>query len=298
MKKYCMRISCLANSFRITQVLFSVFLFSTTSVALSQSFRLEPVGSVSLDQVYSGVAVSASGEIFLFSERASRIDKIDEKGKILSSFGGKGSGSQFLNEPRSVWVANDLNVYVSDYKNHRITLLTRELGLVSITSGHNPPHPDMEFGYPVFMALLPNNDWMIVDQENRNLIRMNLQFGSIFRYGSIEAGSFQLIQPELASAGEREIAIFDSADSLYKVFDWYGNPVRKISAGKGCLFSFRSIWWKLSSNRLTPVDQTSDLMPLDFNWLTPDPIRDFAFRTNRIYVLTDTQLLILSLKPN
>jgi len=280
------------------RVCFSLVLLFSSSFSVAQTIELKPIRSISLQQVYTGVTVSASGEIFLFSESASRIDKMDEEGRVLSSFGGKGSGPQFLNEPKSVWVANDLNVYVADYKNNRITLLTRELGLISITSGRNPQHPDMAFGYPVFMALLPNNDWMVVDQENRNLIRMNLQFGSIFRYGGIEAGSFQLIQPESAVYGEREIAIFDGADSLYKVFDWYGNPVRKIVTGKGSLFSFRNMWWKLSANTLAPVDKTSEFESFDFNWLTPDPIRDFAFRTNRIYVLTDSILLILSLKPN
>lgn len=274
-----------------------IFLFWSHFVT-AQSFRLEPIGSVLLNEAYSGLSVSASGDLFLLSESASRIDKIDQKGTILASFGGRGSGAQYLNEPRSVWVANDLNVYVADYKNHRITLLTRELGLISITEGHNPPHPDMEFGYPVFMALLPNNDWMIVDQENQNLIRMNLQHGSIFRYGGIEAGSFQLFQPESAVAGERELAIFDSSDSVYKVFDWYGNPVRQIKTIRGSLFNLRNAWWKLSANILSPVDLDKGFEPIDFNWLTPDPIRDFAFRTNQIYVLTDSILLILSIKPN
>lgn len=284
--------------FIFRSVFFSFLFLFCSFIASAQSFRLEPIGSVLLSEAYSGISVSASGELFLLSQAASRLDKIDQKGNILASFGGRGSGAQYLNEPRSVWVANDLNVYVADYKNHRITLLTRELGLISITEGHNPPHADMEFGYPVFMALLPNNDWMIVDQENQNLIRMNLQHGSIFRYGGIESGSFQLFQPESAVAGERELAIFDSSDSVYKVFDWYGNPVRRINADRGSLFNLRNVWWKLSSNILIPVDSDKGFEPIDFNWLTPDPIRDIAFRTNQIYVLTDSILLILSIKPN
>lgn len=271
-----------------------IFFLWTLNPVFSQDLQLEPIASFQTGKEFSKITVSVSGEIYLLSETLSLVEKRNQKGETLSAFGGKGSGPQFLNSPKSVWVGNDLNVYIADYGNHRITILTRELGFVSSVSGHNPSTPEMAFGYPVFMCLLFNNDWLIADQENRDLIKFNLQFGTVYRFGGIEAGAFQLVQPERGVFSDEEVGVFDRSDSTFKFFDWYGNPVRILKSSDENLFLLQNRWTTIRRTTLRLLENP-DKIVADLAWLLTEPILDATVRPGKLYVLTASSVLILKI---
>lgn len=271
-----------------------VFFLFPLSFLFSQDLQLEPLAVFQTGKEFNKISVSVSGEIYLLSESLSLVEKRNQKGETLSAFGGKGSGPQFLNSPKSVWVGNDLNVYVADYGNHRITILTRELGYISSVSGHDPSNAEMSFGYPVFMCLLFNNDWLIADQENRDLIKFNLQFGTVYRFGGIEAGAFQLVQPERGVFSEEEVGVFDRSDSTFKFFDWYGNPARILKSPDENLFFLQNRWISIRGTTLRLLDNP-DKVIADLAWLLTEPILDAAVRPGKLYVLTASSVLILKI---
>ncbi len=67
-----------------------------------------------------GVAVDASGNVYVADRGNNRIEKFDTNGNYLAQWGTSGSGSGQFNQPFGVAVDSSGNVYVADTDNNRI----------------------------------------------------------------------------------------------------------------------------------------------------------------------------------
>jgi len=76
-------------------------------------------GDGQLDNPY-GVAVDASGNVYVAEEGNHRIQKFDSTGTFVTKWGMYGSGDDQLNSPAGVAVDASANVYVADAANNRI----------------------------------------------------------------------------------------------------------------------------------------------------------------------------------
>jgi tripartite motif-containing protein 71 len=68
----------------------------------------------------AGLAVDASGNVFVVDEGNNRIQKFDANGKFITKWGTTGSGDGQLEEPTSIALDSSGNVYVVDRANVRI----------------------------------------------------------------------------------------------------------------------------------------------------------------------------------
>jgi len=70
-----------------------------------------------------GVAVDASGSVFITDYFANQIVKLDAEGNILELFGRQGAGGAEFNGPAGIALDKDGNIYVTDYRNNRVQKL-------------------------------------------------------------------------------------------------------------------------------------------------------------------------------
>ncbi|MGA8746024.1 MAG: hypothetical protein WB507_09180, partial [Solirubrobacterales bacterium] len=67
-----------------------------------------------------GMAIDASGNLWVADRENDRIEEFNSKGEYLSQFGTKGSGNGQLNEPQSLAFASNGDLWVTDAGNHRV----------------------------------------------------------------------------------------------------------------------------------------------------------------------------------
>jgi len=271
-----------------------ILLFVGSEISLSaQSLNAEPLTYFEVSRNYSKISVSTNGDIYLLSSKDCLVDRFDSKGKLLSTFGGKGSGSQFLNDPKSIWTQNDLKIYIADYGNNRITLLTKELGFISTFNNFTNNYFTEEFRYPIFVSVMYNSDILVLDSENRNFIRYNQQLLKLEKFGGIESGNNQLVSPSEVYAGKNELAVVDDADSTLKFFNYFGSPTSKIKYHGFSIYDFGFGWIELRNNALFQLTKNLPSF-LDLNFLIDDKIIDLAMVGSKLYCVTPTKVVVLN----
>jgi uncharacterized repeat protein (TIGR01451 family) len=85
-----------------------------------QVARFTNFGLGSSYQLFNGVAVSASGIIYLSETYGSRVRKLSSEGQVLGTIGSAGTGAGQLYAPRAVAVDLAGNVYIADNNGQRV----------------------------------------------------------------------------------------------------------------------------------------------------------------------------------
>lgn len=277
--------------FKIKFVLTFLFVFSFFYLT-AQDYNLTSVGYFPVTNNYTDITVSTIGNIYLLSNTQSILDLFSPDGKLRSSFGKYGRDKQSLNSPKSVWVKNDLNVYVADYDNDRIVMLSQELGFISTIQGQQYNSNMLEFRKPIFFAIMNNNDMILLDSEEKRFIRYNQQRQTTEYFGGIESGNLQLVMPYKVFYGNNQLVIYDQSDSTYKFFSSFGIPENSLLSSFYPIRYWRDSWTKISDNQLS--DLFSNQVLLDFNAWVDEPIIDYEVSGRRIYLLTTSKVVILN----
>ncbi len=68
----------------------------------------------------SAIDISPNSELFIVEAGRNRVIKYDLEGKLLDTFGGRGSGESQFDNPGSIDVTNGLKLFVTDIGNKRI----------------------------------------------------------------------------------------------------------------------------------------------------------------------------------
>jgi len=102
-----------------------------------------------------GVAVDSSGNVYVTDANNNRIRKITPGGAVSTLAGStaghreSADGAPLFNAPHGVAVDSSDNLYVADFRNHRIRKITPE-GVVSTLAGSTQGHRDSKDGTPQF----------------------------------------------------------------------------------------------------------------------------------------------------
>ncbi|EFC47427.1 predicted protein [Naegleria gruberi] len=152
-----------------------------------------PATNAQLYNPYS-VFVSSNNEVYIADFSNHRIRKILENGKIVT-IAGNGTGgfsgdngpatNAQLNNPYSVFVSSNNEVYIVDYNNHRIRKILKNGNIVTIAgngtggfSGDNGPATNAQLNNPMGVFVSSNNEVYIADYYNHR-IRKILENGNI-----------------------------------------------------------------------------------------------------------------------
>ena len=185
-----------------------------------------------------GVAVDASGNIYIADTGNNEIRKITPGGLVSTlagrtnagNFDGQGSASGF-NTPDGVAVDASGNVYVADSGNNEIRKITPG-GLVSTfagssTAGHNDGQgTSASFSSPTGVAFDASGNLYVADYGN-NMIRIITPGGLVSTLaGSITGGQVDG-QGSLASFQGPTSIFVDASNNIY-IADYGNNAIRKI----------------------------------------------------------------------
>jgi DNA-binding beta-propeller fold protein YncE len=179
----------------------------------------------------NGVAVSRDGSTLLVSDNDGGSDAIHafrvDDGSRLRVIGSRGDGPLQFRDPCHVWVASDDFVFVAEYGNERVQVLTPRLsfhGFVGVGELSGP------------CGVCADDAVIIVSEEDVHRISMfKRSDGALLRrFGSQGSGDGQLDYPQglCFTSGHHHVAVADCGNSRVCVFSVEGEFVRHVGVGK------------------------------------------------------------------
>lgn len=167
------------------------------------------------------------GNFYVVDRGGSMLVKYSPLGDSISAVSGRGSGPLQFDGPVAVFARRGTDIYVADYFNHRIQRFDRNLDLIATIASRDDAVESHRFGYPLDVAVTRQGDVVIVDGENRRVLRIDALGRTFTAIGGVSAGHGRLVDP-----AQVEI---DSRDYLYvldgrrvAVYDPFGSYVQDL----------------------------------------------------------------------
>ncbi|MFT7100240.1 MAG: sugar lactone lactonase YvrE [Bacteroidia bacterium] len=216
---------------------------TVTTLAGSSLGMTNATGTSAQFNYPSGVAVDASGNVYVADKDNHRIRKITSAG-VVTTFAGSGSSGNangtgtaatFSNPTGLAIDAND-NIYVTDYANHSIrkitsssvvTTLAGPVGTTGTWGTTNGTGTSARFNYP-YHVVIDSDENLYVSDYNNHKIRKITSSGVVTTYaGSGSAGSVNGTGTAATFDNPKGLAI-DANDNIY-VADFDNHIIRKIT---------------------------------------------------------------------
>lgn len=194
-----------------------------------------------------GIAVDASGNVYVSDYGNARIRKITPAGAVTtfagSSFGfadGLGAAAQFWN-PAGVAVAASGNVYVADTGNQKIRKITPS-GMVTTLAGSTVGVADgtgtsAQFNFPYSLAVDAQENVYVADDKNHKIRKITTDGVVTTLAGTagnnnyaINGGFLNGVATDAIFHNPRGIVV-DASDNIY-VADTYNHRIRRITPEK------------------------------------------------------------------
>jgi streptogramin lyase len=179
-----------------------------------------------------GVAVDASGDVYVNDVGNDRIQKFDSSGAFITKWGSFGSGDGEFNNPYGVATDSSGNVYVSDFGNNRIQKF--DASGAFITKWGSAGSGDGQFANPVGIAVDASGNVYVSDFGNNRIQKFDGTGGFITKWGSAGSGDGQF-------AGPYGIAV-DAFNYVY-VTEYGNDRIQKFDAAG----AFITKWGSLGS---------------------------------------------------
>jgi DNA-binding beta-propeller fold protein YncE len=189
------------------------------------------IATAGLKSDSNGVAVSRDGSTLLVSDCDGGSRAIHEfrvaDGSRLRVIGGAGDGPLQFKNPCQVWIASDDHVFVADYGNKRVQVLTPRLDF----------HAFVGVGQlGTISGLCADDDVIMVSEHDAHRISVfKRRDGALLRrFGREGSGDGQLQNPcgLCFMSGHRHVAVADLNNNRVSVFSVEGEFVRHVGVGE------------------------------------------------------------------
>ncbi|HJW19068.1 MAG TPA: 6-bladed beta-propeller, partial [Candidatus Nitrosotalea sp.] len=204
------------------------------------TYGLQNTGQFAFPQ---GVSIDSSGNVYVTDLGNRRVEKFDNNGNFLSTFGTKGSGDGQFNAPVGIAVNNG-SIYVLDNARNDIQKFDMTGKFVTKWGGQgsNPG----QFLLPQGVAVDPSGDVYVVDTGNSRVEKFDSNGTYLQSIGQSGLEDGQFLSPRAVAA--------DSQGSIY-VADSGGNKIEKFTEDGVFLQSFSS---STGANLQTPLGMSID----------------------------------------
>ncbi len=259
----------------------------------------QPIDSILVEDYSIGsfkratrIETGTQGTIFVIDADENKISLFSNLQDAPKTLGGFGWSSNSFDKPTGI-ATDGVNVYISDFGNHRIQRYDRELTYISSLSTRDTSVAIARFGYPLDVALSELGDLFILDGENIRVLKFNSQGFYDRTFGDIDAGKGKLQNPvKLVATNSR---IFVGEKNKILVYDYFGNYLESIGEGiisnlngfaiitNGLLAASNdTIWWFTREGALQKIS----LLVAIISGERIDQIQDIACNGNQLFILS------------
>lgn len=247
---------------------------------------------ISLDFDIQDISINENKDyILIISKETNELIKIDRNGKILNRIGGFGWSESQFDFPSSI-VSTAIDIYVSDYNNHRIQRFDNKLNFISQLQNSEL----INFEYPVSISLSSKGELYILDSKNKKILKVN-GFSRLERtFGNYENGRITLMNPTKIKVDFNQVIYVLDSDKLI-LFDQYGNYLKTIPLIKDVVDFFvqdESILILTEENLYRLIDQNFEKVNIILLEENEIKFNSIKVSDGKIYLVSENKILILS----
>jgi hypothetical protein len=275
---------------------------STNTIPLTDTLFVSETSFGSFEQA-TRITVSPEGRTYVIDSRRNAVVVYKSPQDSPSVLGGYGWTSVTFDRPTGV-ATDGLNIYVSDYGNHRIQRFDRYSNFLSTLYTRDTTYAPARFGYPEGVALSNQGDLIILDSENLRVVEFSADSRFERSFGDLNTASGRLQNPiKVCSEGDQLIYVLEKSKILE--FDFYGNYVRSFAnnlhgdmvggqatpRGIAAVCEDTLFWFDAEGalNAVTPLRTLIAEEPIT-------SVQDIAFFDDQLFVLTPHKCYIFKLE--
>jgi hypothetical protein len=285
-----------------------IFAIAVCLIAWSAHLYAQVVDSVLVEDYVLGsfqratrIALGTQGILYVLDADENKISMFTHLQDVPKTIGGFGWSSSSFDKPTGV-ATDGVNVYISDYGNHRIQRFDRDLNYISSFSTRDTTDVVSRFGYPLDVALSELGDLFILDGENIRVMKFNTQNVFERAFGDINAGMGKLQNPVKLIATNSRIFVGDKNKIL--LYDYFGNYLGSIGEGiinnlsgftiltNGLLAASNDrVWWFSRDGALQTVSSLDNIISGE----RIDQIQDIACNGKQLFILSPERIHVFNI---
>lgn len=176
----------------------------------------------------AGIAVDAAGSVYVVDSGNDRLIKFKANFDPIVETAGFGTQSGLLNRPSFVTIDNELNLWVSDEDNRRLSRFDGQLNYVDEIPYYDSDNP-LRFGFPSGIAVTDYGEMWVADWENSYITVFDNQGRFERLVGDFGYSGGQLANPEKIVIDDNDnFIVADGGNQRLVVYDGYGNFSREL----------------------------------------------------------------------
>ncbi len=272
-------------------IILIVFISSQTN--FSQNLVLNKI--ILLDSPVNDFSINENKNyIFLISSQNNEIIKLNLNGNIEKRIGGFGWNYGQFDLPSAI-VSTALEVYVSDYHNHRIQRFDHNLNFISLLERSD----QIYFENPVSVDLSSKGDLYILDSRNKRIVKVN-GFNKLERiFGNYESGKIILVNPKKLKVDKNQQVLILDGNKLL-IFDQFGSFIKELNFSQGIteeiidFLPYQNKIYLVTKKNLYCYSRELIKFNLLFEFSEEFELRGLRIIHNQFYFLSSEGLLICS----
>lgn len=242
------------------------------------------------------IAADQSGNLIVSDLHTNKITKIDTLGNVQKTWGGYGWDDSGFDFPADICI-NALKIFVTDKNNHSVKIFDKDLNFIGSLSGAKQSDNMAVFSYPASCCVSDLGDLFVIDSEENRILKFNFMHVYQSSIGGYDAGIYQLSKPASVALNSRS-ELFAADGNNIVCFDNFGNGITIIEMNKPVkkIRNYRDFIFFISDNNVyffNSAEHSYSIKKISFKGFDKiDDLIDLAVIKNKIYILTQEQILI------